>query len=99
MSGDSTIFQLLTIYNDFCRTIDEQSTAQAIFFDISKAFDKVWHKGLLEKLSAIGVKDPLLKWFRNYLSGRTQAVTIKGSSSQYLPIFAGVPRLEVINYL
>ena len=45
--GDSTIYQLLTIYDDFCSALDKRITTQAIFFDISKAFDRVWHQGLL----------------------------------------------------
>ena len=48
--GDSTIYQLLGIYDDFCGALDKNIRTQAIFFDISKAFDKVWHRGLLHKL-------------------------------------------------
>ena len=47
---DSTVYQLPSIYDDFCKSFDSEITTQAIFFDISKAFDKVWHRGLLRKL-------------------------------------------------
>ena len=77
-------------------SLEDQSTTQVIFFDISKAFDRVWHKGLLHKLSAIGIRGQILEWFRNYLAGRTQAVTIKGSSSDFLPVSAGVPQGSVL---
>ena len=50
--GDSTVNQLVCIYNDLCSAFDSGTTAQAVFFDISKAFDRVWHKGLLVKLKA-----------------------------------------------
>jgi len=47
---DSTVYQLLSIYDDLCNSFDSEITTQAIFFDISKAFDKVRHRGLLRKL-------------------------------------------------
>ena len=49
-AGDSTVNQLVDIYNTFCRALDEGKEVRAVFFDISKAFDRVWHKGLLFKL-------------------------------------------------
>ena len=78
---DSTTFQLLTIYDDFCRALDEKTTTQAVFFDITKAFDRVWHNGLIRKLNATGIRGPLLDWLRNYLTNRQQAVVIKGEKS------------------
>ena len=51
--GDSTVNQLTDLYNTFCHTLDEGKEVRAIFCDISKVFDRVWHKGLLYKLSSI----------------------------------------------
>ena len=34
-----------------------------VFCDISKAFDRVWHKGILHKLACIGISGSLLQWF------------------------------------
>ena len=67
--------------------------------DISKAFDKVWHKGLLHKLEAIGVRDPLLSWFCSYLSDRKQRVVIDGQSSDGIDINSGVPQGSVLGPL
>ena len=50
ISGDSTVNQLVDIYSSFCKTIDDGKKVRAIFCDISKALDRVWHKGLLYKL-------------------------------------------------
>ena len=58
--------------------------------DISRAFDRVWHKGLMVKLENNGIKGNLLNWFHNYLSGRLQRVTFNGVQSQLMPINAGV---------
>jgi hypothetical protein len=45
-----------------------------VFCDISKAFDRVWHKGLLNKLENIGIQESLLLWIKNYLTDRKQRV-------------------------
>ena len=63
---DSTVFQLLAMYNDFCQALDKRITSQTVFFDISKAFDRVWHKGLIHKLHCIGIRGSLLNWFTDY---------------------------------
>ena len=50
---------------------------RADFLDISKAFDRVWHRGLIAKLKSIGVEGNLLNWFKSYLSCRKQRVIIR----------------------
>ena len=47
--GDSTINQLTYLYNTFCHALDDGKEVRAVFCDISKAFDRVWHSGLLHK--------------------------------------------------
>ena len=70
-----------------------------MFFDISKAFDRVWHAGLIHKLQKIGIRGPLLKWFKSYLSDRKQKVTIGGCSSRLLNIRVGVPQGSILDPL
>ena len=53
---------------------------RAIFCDISKAFDRVWHKGLLYKLQTVGITGHLLQWFTDYLNNRKQRVVLPGAS-------------------
>ena len=48
--GDSTINQLTFLYNTFCQALDSGKEVGEVFCDISKAFDRVWHAGLLLKL-------------------------------------------------
>ena len=48
--GDSTIKQLITITNEIHKTFDQGNELRAVFLDISKAFDRVWHKRLIFKL-------------------------------------------------
>ena len=63
-----------------------------MFLDISAAFDKVWHKGLIAKLEQIGITDQLLTLFISYLSNRKQCVVVDGVKSTLLDIQAGVPQ-------
>ena len=53
-TGDSRINQLLPITYDIFHCFDEGMKTRATFLDISKAFDKVWHKGLIDKLGQYG---------------------------------------------
>ena len=78
--GDSTINQLLSITDDLGRVLDSGKEVRVIFCDVSKAFDRVWHEGLLYKLTSYGVRGDLMRWFRSYVSGRTQKVVINGIS-------------------
>ena len=38
------------------------------FLDISKVFDKVWHKGLLYNFKSVGIRGALLSWFESYMT-------------------------------
>ena len=65
---------------------------QGAFLDISAAFDKVWHKGLIAKLSQIGIDGTFINLFASYLSGRRQCVVVDGVKSSMLEVKAGVPQ-------
>ena len=71
--GDSTVNQLTFLYHIFCEALDAGKEVRVVFCDISKAFDRVWHAGLIQKLEAAGVTGVLI-WFKNYLSDRRQRV-------------------------
>jgi methylaspartate ammonia-lyase len=75
-----------TISNRYCKDV------RFIFCDISKAFDRVWHRGLLYKLRKYGIKGNLLTWFGSYLSDRKQRVCMNGYYSTWNYINAGVPQ-------
>jgi hypothetical protein len=68
--GDSTVIQLISISIDFGKAIEDENEIRILFFDISEAFDRVWHKGLLYKLKSIGIDNTVLKWFGSCLSNR-----------------------------
>ena len=54
---------------------------RSVFLDISKAFDKVWHEGLLYKLKSMGISGELFKLLENYLTARFQKVVLNGQTS------------------
>ena len=97
--GDSTVNQLVFIVHKIYEALEEGKEVRMVFLDISKAFDKVWHKGLLRRLESLGVRDPLLKWIKSYLSKRKQRVIIDGQSSDWMQIEAGVPQGSVLGPL
>ena len=94
--GRSCLTQLLkhidTILNNFLKGNDTDS----IYLDFSKAFDKVSHKILLQKLYSYGIRGNLLKWLENYLSHRIQSVVINGVHSYPAEVTSGVPQGTVL---
>ena len=100
-SGDSTTNQLLFLVNEIHEAFENPKflEVRAVFLDISKAFDKVWHDGLIYKLEQNGVSGNLLKLTRSYLHNRKQRVVINGSCSDYFSIESGVPQDSVLGPL
>ena len=94
--GDSAVNQLIHLNDTFCKALDQGKEVRVVFFDISKAFDRVWHKGLLKKLEYIGITGELLLWFENYLSNREQRVIIRNGKSDFKAIGAGVPQGSIL---
>ena len=97
--GDSTTNQLLHTYHTICEAVDKGKEVRAVFCDISKAFDRVWHKGLLFKLGTIGCSDSIVNWFLSYLSNRRQRVVINGQASDWASALAGVPQGSILGPL
>ena len=72
---------------------------KGVFLDISKAFDKVLHDGIIFKLKAYGVKSELLSLLKNYLENRKQRVALNGQTSEWQKIMSGVPQGSVLGPL
>jgi len=64
--------------------------------DLSKAFDSVPHERLLPKLNQYGIDDPLLLWFRHFLTNRQQRVGIRGTYSNWSAVTSGVPQRTIL---
>ena len=66
---------------------------------MSKAFDRVYHDGLIHKLQCMGIEGNLLQWLTSYLFNRRQRVVINGQSSQWKDTNAGVPQGSILGPL
>ena len=97
--GDSTINQLLSITHDIYNAFEHHHDTRAVFSDISKAFDKVWHEGLLLKLKSNGISGHLLNLFSDFLDERYQRIVLNGKSSDWKWITARVPQGSVLGPL
>ncbi len=75
--GDSTTNQLLSITTDIYEAFEHYEETRAVFLDISKAFDKLWHEGLIFKLKQNGIRGPLINLIYSFLSDRKQRVHFK----------------------
>jgi hypothetical protein len=92
VSGHSTSHQLIELYHKICIALENGQITVAVFCDISKAFDRLWHKGLIEKLKSYGINGKLLKWLKDYISERKQQVLLNNSIAWLGSLKAGVPQ-------
>ena len=76
--GDSCINQLISITHEIYEALDAGFEVRSVFLDISKAFDKVWHEGVLFKLSQNGISGNLLELLTDFLKNTKQRVTLNG---------------------
>ena len=72
---------------------------RAIFCDISKAFDRVWHKGHFYELSFVGISESLLQCFTDYLDNIKQRVVLPGTASSWTFIKVDVPQGSILGPL
>ena len=96
--GDSCINQLLSITHEIYQSFDDNLEVRAVFLDISKAFDKFWHKGLIFKLKQNGISDKILI-ITDFLSFRKQQVVLNGQASPWVNIEAGVTQGSIFGPL
>ena len=100
-SGDSCTNQLSVIVHEILKSFDSSTTldVRGVFLDISKAFDRVWHEGLIYKLSCYGIEGKALKILQSFLNNRYQRVVLNGQSSNWEKINAGVPQGSILGPL
>ena len=99
--GDSTVNQLISITHSIFNAFDcnPPLDVRSVYLDISKAFDRVWHDGLIYKLKRCGVSGELLSLIQSFLKDRKQRTVLNGQSSSWGDISAGLPQGSILGPL
>ena len=95
LKGSSTTYCLLDMIHSWRSHLDSSSNGkhiQVTFLDFSKAFDRIGHNFLIEKLLDLGVRRSLIPWIINFLCERRQQVKVGETFSNCPPVTAGVPQ-------
>ena len=95
--GRSCADLLTATVDDWLLARDRKLTTAIVFLDLSKAFDK--HEQLLLHLQKLNIGGTVLKWFSNYLKGRSQKVVLHGHVSEEFPCSKDVPQGSVLGPL
>ena len=90
---------MVCVTHDISKSFDDGLETRAVFLDISKAFDKVWHEGLLYKLKQNGVSGNRLNIITDFLSLRKQRVVSNAQLSTWVKIKAGVSQRSILGPL
>ena len=77
-------------------SIDKKEMMALVLLDLSKAFDSINHSILLTKLSALGLSNESVDWFRSYLTNRTQSVRLGSQFSETRVTTHGVPQGSIL---
>ena len=78
------------------RAFNRSGATRAVALDMSKAFGRVWHAGLLHKLKSYGISGQIFGLISSFLSNRRLRVVLDGKSSQEYPVNAGVPQGSIL---
>jgi hypothetical protein len=96
----STYDNIYRLQRSIYKALQDQSHRPVVFLDISKAFDSVWHYGLLQKVhDSAGIKGKAWLWIRSFLNRRSFSIVDKGCSSASFSTTAGVPQGCVLSPL
>ena len=94
--GHSTLDLLTSTTQIWANALDKGQEPKVVALDISRAFDSVWHNGLLSKLMSCGIGGRLYRWLRSFLQNRSIKVVVNGSVSSAGCINAGVPQGSIL---
>ena len=97
--GKSTTIQLLKLMDMWSSALDKGETIDVVYTDFEKAFDRVSHAKLIDKLENYGVNGGLINWIKDYLTNRTSSVRVNNSTSNRFKVTSGVPQGSVLGPL
>jgi len=97
--GRSTIDQIIRLADDAHKAINNRHYTLAVMLDLTKAFDMVWHRGLLHKIKGLGLQGNILSFIEDFLTGRTIQVRVGNNLSSSYHLENGTPQGSVISPL
>ena len=87
---------LLTCLEHWCQFVEDGCPIDVIYTDFARAFDRVPHKRLLQKMKSLGITGSTLNWVKAFLTGRRQQVCVDGEYSQWGGVKSGIPQGSVL---
>ena len=97
--GLRTCDALLCVYHTLQSALESGQEARVVKIDFSAAFDRVNHLGILYKLCSVGIGCSVLSILTQFLSNRSQQVTVDGCRSKLVNVVLGVPQGSVLGTL
>lgn len=92
----SCLTELIDFHNSVLKSLGENHDVDAIYLDFAKAYDKVDHEILLQKVKNIGISGKIGGWIRTFLTERKQITVVEGASSKEAIVISGIPQGSVL---
>lgn len=99
IKGRSTVSQLLKMLDDWTEQLENGGHIDVVYSDFEKAFDKVPHKRLINKLTSYGLDSDTLEWIKAFLCFRKQRVKLNGKFSDWSLVLSGIPQGSILGPL
>lgn len=96
-ASHSTLDNLCRLEHDARHAMLTRRYCVAVFLDVTRAFDSVWHHGLMQKIESLGLCGRLARFIQSFIALRRIRVKISSTQSNDFPLYAGVPQGSVLS--